>query len=86
MQYVMSYLNETSSTFVGLERIEGNLAGRAGSFVMKDVGRFEAGVARSSFEILAGSGTDGLEGIRGSAQVDAVHADEQTMILDYELD
>ena len=86
MEYVMAYADAARATFVGIERFEGSLDGRSGSFVMKDVGRFEDGVAASSFEILPGSGTGDLQGIRGSATVDAVKADTQTMTLDYDLE
>ena len=86
MEYVMAYADTARATFVGIERFEGSLDGRSGSFVMKDVGRFEDGVAASWFEILPGSGTGDLQGIRGSATVDAVKADTQTMTLDYDLE
>ncbi|HEV7604373.1 MAG TPA: DUF3224 domain-containing protein [Candidatus Limnocylindrales bacterium] len=85
MQYVMAYASEASAIFVGIERVEGRLAGRSGAFAMKDEGTFEGGVAASSFEIVEGSGTGDLRGIRGRASVDAVKADTQTMTLEYEL-
>lgn len=86
MQYVMSYTTTGSARFVGMERVVGRLDGREGTFVMQDVGTFENGVAASSLEIVDGSGTDDLDGIRGRASVDAVKADTQTMTLEYEFD
>ena len=85
MEYVMAYASEKSATFVGMELVVGRLAGQTGSFVMRDVGVFENGVAASSFEIVEGSGTADLAGIRGRASVAAVKADTQTMTLEYEL-
>ena len=86
MEYVMAYAPDGTATFVGIERVDGRLAGRRGTFVMRDGGEFRDGVAASSFEILAGSGTGELSGLRGSAAVDAVKADTQAMRLRYELD
>ena len=86
MEYVMAYAADGTATYVGLERVTGTLAGRTGSFFFRDAGAFRDGVAASSFEIVDGSGTDELSGIRGSAAVDAVKADTQTMHLTYELD
>ena len=86
MEYVMAYAPDGTATFVGIERVEGRLGGRRGSFVMRDTGEFRDGVAASAFEVLAGSGTDELQGLRGTATVDAVKADTQTMQLSYQLD
>ena len=85
MEYVMAYSSEASAVYVGIERVEGRLDGRAGTFAMKDEGTFEDGVAASSFTIVEGSGTGELEGIRGRASVDAVKADTQTMTIEYDL-
>ena len=86
MEYVMAYAPDGSATYVGLERIEGRLGDRTGSFMVRDEGRFEDGLARSTFVIVDGSGTGELDGIRGTARVDATKADTQTMHLTYELD
>jgi hypothetical protein len=86
MEYVMAYAPDGTATFVGLERVDGRLGARTGTFVMRDVGEFRDGVAASSFEVVAGSGTDGLRGISGSATVDAIKADTQTMHLSYDLE
>jgi hypothetical protein len=86
MEYVMAYAPDGTATFVGLERVDGTLGGRSGSFVLRDAGEFRDGVAASSFVIVDGSGTGDLAGIRGRASVDAIKADTQTMRLDYEVD
>lgn len=86
MEYVMAYAPDGAATYVGLERVDGRLGDRSGTFVFRDEGRFEDGVAVSSFVIVEGSGTGELDGIRGMARVDATKADTQTMHLSYELD
>jgi len=85
IEYVMAYSSEKSAVFVGLERVEGRLDGHDGTFVMKDDGGFENGVAASSFVIVEDSGTGDLHGISGRASVAAVEADTQTITFDYEL-
>ena len=86
MEYVMAYAPDGTATFVGIERVDGRLGDRRGTFVMRDGGEFRGGVAASSFEILAGSGTGHLTGLRGTAAVDAIKADTQTMRLTYAFD
>ena len=83
MEYVMAYGPDGSARYVGLERVDGTLDGRPGSFVLEDAGTFRDGVAASSFLIVEGSGTGELAGITGHASVDAIHADTQTMTLEY---
>ena len=86
MEYVMAYAPDGSAIYVGLERVDGRLGNRTGSFVLQDAGRFVDGVAVSTFVIVEGSGTGELAGIRGTARVDATKADTQTMQLTFELD
>ena len=85
MEYVMAYAPDGTARYVGLERVDGTLDGHPGSFVFEDTGTFRDGVAASSFRIVEGSGTGELTGISGQASVDAVHADTQTMTLEYAL-
>ena len=46
VEYLMMYGSDGSATFVGLERVVGQLAGKAGSFVLQRTGVFENGVAK----------------------------------------
>jgi hypothetical protein len=55
------------ASYVGLIRFDGIVAGKSGSFVMKDDGVFEGGAARSALRIEEGSGTGLLAGIMGTA-------------------
>lgn len=85
MEYVMAYAPDGTARYTGIERVEGTLDSRHGSFLMEDAGTFRDGVAASAFRIIEGSGTEALTGITGSASVDAVKADTQRMRLEYEL-
>ena len=50
-------------------------AGRAGTFVIRTTGTFDGTAARSDWQIVPDSGTDGLRGIRGSGTDVAVVAE-----------
>jgi hypothetical protein len=47
VEYLMMYRGDGSASFVGIERVVGNVAGKAGSFVLQRTGIFENGVRRS---------------------------------------
>jgi Protein of unknown function (DUF3224). len=47
VEYLMMYRSDGSATFVGLERVVGQVAGKAGSFVLQRTGVFENGWRRN---------------------------------------
>lgn len=74
VEYLMFYRHfdandqhNSLASYVGLIRFDGRLAGKSGSFVMKDDGVFEGGAARSALTINEGSGSGSLAGIAGTA-------------------
>jgi hypothetical protein len=85
VEYLMMYRSDGSATFVGLERIVGHLAGKAGSFVLQRTGTFENGVAKESYVVVSGSGTGELRGVRGEGASAVGHGMEHPMTLNYEL-
>jgi hypothetical protein len=86
VDYLMMYRDDGSATFVGLERVVGSLAGRAGSFVLQRTGVFEDGVAKESYVVVPGSGTGELRGLRGQGTSALGHGMEHPLTLNYELD
>ena len=56
----------TDATYGGFERIVGTVGGRSGSFVLRLVGGFEQGTARTSWTVEEGTGTGELAGLRGA--------------------
>ena len=52
VEYLMMYRSDGSATFVGLERITGQVAGKAGSFVLHRTGVFENGMAKESYFVI----------------------------------
>jgi uncharacterized protein DUF3224 len=51
------YRRDGSATFVGLERIVGQLGGKTGTFVLQRTGVFEGGQAKESYSVIQGSAT-----------------------------
>lgn len=85
VEYLMMYRSDGSATFVGLERIVGELAGKRGTFVLQRTGVFEGGVAKESFSVVPGSGTGDLRGLRGDGASAVGHGAEHPLALHYEL-
>lgn len=85
VEYLMMYRSDGSATFVGLERIVGRLAGKAGSFVLQRTGIFENGVAQESYVVVRGSGTAELRSLRGEGETAVGHGSEHPLTLSYEL-
>jgi hypothetical protein len=81
----MMYRSDGSASFVGLERVVGELAGRRGSFVLQRTGIFEEGQAKESYLVVAGSGTGELHGLLGDGTSAVGHGMEHPFALSYEL-
>jgi len=85
VEYLMMYASNGSATFVGLERITGELAGKAGSFVLQRTGVFENGVAKEKYSVVPGSSTGALEGLTGEGTSAVGHGMEHPFTMSYEL-
>jgi len=85
VEYLMMYRGDGSATFVGLERVIGRLAGKAGSFVLQRTGVFEGGLAKESYSVIPGSATGELRGLLGDGTSAVGHGMEHPFTLDYEL-
>ncbi len=85
VEYLMMYRSDGTATFVGLDRIVGSLAGKAGSFVLQRTGVFENGAATESYFVIAGSGTGELQGLRGEGTSSVGHGAEHPFTLTYQL-
>jgi hypothetical protein len=85
VEYLMTYRADGSATFVGLERIDARIGGKAGVFVLQRTGVFEDGKAKESYTVVEGSGTGGLAGLRGEGISAVGHGMEHPFTLAYEL-
>ena len=85
VEYLMMYRSDGTAAFVGLERVVGSVAGKAGSFVLQRTGAFENGVASESYSVIPGSGTGELLDLRGEGTSAVGHGMEHPFTLNYEL-
>ena len=58
-----------SAGYVAIERVNGTLQGRSGSFVFQHSGSMDHGAQRLSISVVADSGTGGLAGISGEFRI-----------------
>jgi Protein of unknown function (DUF3224) len=82
---VMYYRADGTAVFTGLQRTVGQVGGRDGSFVLQADGEFAAGEARTRWQIIEGSGTGDLAGLRGSGSSVAGSGPAGTFSLDFDL-
>jgi len=84
VQWLMSYRGDGTAHFVGLQRVRGTLDGRSGTFLVETSGEFDGTEAHGSWTVIAGSGTEDLEGVRGTGGFRAPHGSHATFELDVE--
>jgi hypothetical protein len=85
VEYLMMYRSDGSATFLGLERINGRIDGKTGSFVLQRSGVFEGGQAKESYSVVPGSATGDLRGLVGDGSSALGHGTEYPFVLNYEL-
>jgi hypothetical protein len=73
-----------SAGYVAIEQAEGNLHGKAGSFVLQHYGLMHSGEQVLILEIVPDSGTDELSGISGKMEI-TVAGHVHNYILHYDL-
>ncbi|WP_306965836.1 DUF3224 domain-containing protein [Streptomyces afghaniensis] len=65
-EYSIVYVTQKTGSFTGMELITGRLDGREGSFAVEERGWFgEDGTVHCTFEVVRGSGSGELAGLRG---------------------
>ncbi len=85
VEYLMMYRTDGSATFVGLERIDGRIGDKTGSFVLQRTGAFEGGLAKETYSVVPGSATGDLRGLAGDGASSVGHGMEHPFVLNYEL-
>ncbi|MFL5867444.1 MAG: DUF3224 domain-containing protein [Thermoleophilaceae bacterium] len=86
VEWLMCYREDKTADFVGLQRVEGKIGERSGSVVLKTIGTFDGAEARADLSVVPGSGTDGLEGLRGQGGFVAPHGSTASFTLDYDFE
>src|SRR5262245_13071711 len=84
-EYLMAYAADGTGRFVGMEQVAGTLNGQVGSFVTQHTGTFDPTSVKTNWLIVNGTGTGGLEKVKGSADVVLMGHGPYTMQLDYEM-
>jgi hypothetical protein len=84
VEYLMLYRDDSSASFVGLERISGRLGGRSGSFVLQHSGTYEGGTTTATSSVVPGSGSGDLHNLRGQGSFVSQYGQLAPVTLDYE--
>ena len=85
VHWLMSYRSDKTARYVGLQRIDGAVGGRKGSFIIEATGDFDGKASRGSLSLIPQSGTGDLAKIKGSGTFEAPGGPNATYDLDYEL-
>ena len=67
LEYLMSYGADGSVAYVGIERVTGAAGGRTGGLVLRHIGTFTDGAAKSELTVVGGSGD--FEGAAGAGSM-----------------
>jgi hypothetical protein len=71
------------ASFVGIERVTGELGGRRGTFLLQDAGTVRDSVVSGDWFVIPGSGTGELTGLRGEGGFRANLGEGAQVHLDY---
>jgi Protein of unknown function (DUF3224) len=82
---LMCYRPDGTAVFTGIQRIQGQLAGVDGSFVVQADGEYSDGEARSRWQVISGTGTGGLTGLTGTGESVATATPPGSFTFDYDL-
>ncbi|MFI6210005.1 DUF3224 domain-containing protein [Streptomyces sp. NPDC051041] len=87
-EYSIVYVTERTGSFAGMEVLAGRLDGREGAFAVEERGSFDAdGTVHCTFEVVPGSGTGELTGLRGRGDFTARHGQAAVpYAFEYELE
>jgi hypothetical protein len=72
-----------SASFVGIERVTGQIAGRQGTFLLQDAGTVAGNIVSGDWFVIPGSGTGQLAGLRGEGGFRANLGEGAEVHLDY---
>ena len=83
--YIMKHQADGTATFIGLQQIEGAIAGRQGSFAIEQTGFFDGKQAEGTCTIKPGTGTGDLKTLSGDGNFIAPMGQVGTLNLTYKL-
>lgn len=83
VEFLQAARSDGSASFVGIERVTGRLADRAGTFLLQDAGTVEGSIVSGEWFVIPGSGTGQLSGLRGKGGFRANLGEGAQVHLDY---
>jgi Protein of unknown function (DUF3224) len=83
VEFLQAGRADGSGSFVGIERVTGTLAGRAGTFLLQDEGTVRDNVVEGTWFVVPGSATGQLAGLRGEGGFRANLGENAQVHLDY---
>jgi hypothetical protein len=86
VEWLMSYAEDGTAHFVGLQVFEGVIDGREGTAVLETVGDFDGKEASWNGKVVDGSGTGEWAGLSGEGQFRAPHGNTATFSFDCRFD
>lgn len=84
-RYLMQYPTADTCHYAGYLTLTGTLGGKSGTFIIYEVGDWTNGVAASKWQVVEGSGKDGLTGLKGHGSYAAEHDKSVHYELAFEL-
>jgi hypothetical protein len=83
VEFLQAARADESASFVGIERVTGELGGRRGTFLLQDAGAVRDNIVRGDWFVIPGSGTGQLAGLRGEGGFRANLGESAQVHLDY---
>jgi hypothetical protein len=65
VEFLQAARADESASFVGIERVTGELGGRRGTFLLQDAGTVQDNIVSGDWFVIPGSGTGQLAGLGG---------------------
>ena len=86
VEFLQAARPDGSASFVGIERVTGQLGGRRGTFLLQDAGTVQDNIVSGDWFVVPGSGTGELVGLRGEGGFRANLGEGAQVHLDYWLE
>jgi len=83
VEFLQAARADGSASFVGIERVTGELGGRSGTFLLQDAGTVRDNIVSGDWFVIPGSGTGQLAGLRGEGGFRADLGESAQVTLDY---
>ena len=83
VEFLQAAQADGSASFVGIERVTGQIGGRQGTFLLQDAGTVAGNIVSGDWFVIPGSGTGELAGLRGEGGFRANLGEGAQVHLDY---